>query len=93
MIISGRVARKMLPVLRQLYDQMPDPKWVISMGACASTGGVFDNYAIVPVDTILPVDVYVPGCPPSPDALIYALMQLRREIAAGGKANVLAANA
>ncbi|MBV8082803.1 MAG: NADH-quinone oxidoreductase subunit B [Candidatus Eremiobacteraeota bacterium] len=91
MIVSGRVANKMAPILRQLYDQMPDPKWVISMGACASSGGIFDNYAVLPgVDSILPVDVYVPGCPPSPDALIYALMQLRREIAAGGKANVLA---
>ncbi|MBC5806762.1 MAG: NADH-quinone oxidoreductase [Candidatus Eremiobacter antarcticus] len=93
MIVSGRVSNKMAPVLQQLYEQMPDPKWVISMGACASTGGVFDNYAILPVDSILPVDIYVPGCPPSPDALIYSLMQLRREIRAGGKANVLAANA
>jgi len=92
MIVSGRVSNKMAPVLRQLYEQMPDPKWVISMGACASSGGVFDNYAILPVDSILPVDIYVPGCPPSPDALIYSLMQLRREIRAGGKAKVLAAN-
>ena len=92
MIVSGRVSNKMAPVLRQLYEQMPDPKWVISMGACASTGGVFDNYAILPVDSILPVDIYVPGCPPSPDALIYSLMQLRREIRAGGKSKVLAAN-
>jgi NADH-quinone oxidoreductase subunit B len=89
MIVSGRVSNKMAPVLRQLYEQMPDPKWVISMGACASSGGVFDNYAIIPVDTFLPVDIYVPGCPPSPDALIYSLMQLRREIRAGGKAKVL----
>lgn len=93
MIVSGRVSNKMAPILRQLYDQMPDPKWVISMGACASTGGIFDNYAILPgVDRILPVDVYVPGCPPSPDALIYAIMQLRRQIEAGGKAMVLAKN-
>jgi NADH-quinone oxidoreductase subunit B len=93
MIVSGRVANKMAPILRQLYDQMPDPKWVISMGACASTGGIFDNYAILPgVDRILPVDVYVPGCPPSPDALIYAIMQLRKQIEAGGKAMVLAKN-
>jgi NADH-quinone oxidoreductase subunit B len=89
MIVSGRVSNKMAPVLRQLYEQMPDPKWVISMGACASSGGVFDNYAIIPVDTFLPIDIYVPGCPPSPDALIYSLMQLRREIRAGGKAKVL----
>lgn len=93
MIVSGRVANKMIPIIKNLYEQMPDPKWVISMGACASTGGVFDNYAVVPCDTFLPVDVYVPGCPPSPDALIYGLMQLRREIEAGGKAKVLAQNA
>jgi NADH-quinone oxidoreductase subunit B len=93
MIVSGRVANKMIPILKNLYGQMPDPKWVISMGACASTGGVFDNYAIVPCDNFLPVDVYVPGCPPSPDALIYGLMQLRRQIEAGGKAKVLAQNA
>ena len=93
MIVSGRVSNKMAPVLRQLYEQMPDPKWVISMGACASSGGIFDNYAITPADTILPIDIYVPGCPPSPDALIYALMQLQREIRAGSKAEVLAQNA
>mgnify|MGYP001160720871 CR=1 FL=1 len=93
MIVSGRVSNKMAPVLRQLYEQMPDPKWVISMGACASTGGVFDNYAITPADTFLPIDIYVPGCPPSPDALIYSLMQLRREIRAGGKTKVLAEHA
>ena len=93
MIVSGRVANKMIPILKNLYAQMPDPKWVISMGACASTGGVFDNYAVVPCDNFLPVDVYVPGCPPSPDALIYGLMQLRREIEAGGKAKILARNA
>jgi NADH-quinone oxidoreductase subunit B len=93
MIVSGRVSNKMVPVLRQLYEQMPDPKWVISMGACASSGGVFDNYAIIPVDSFLPIDIYVPGCPPSPDALIYSLMQLRREIRAGGKAKVLSSSA
>jgi NADH-quinone oxidoreductase subunit B len=93
MIVSGRVSNKMAPVLRQLYEQMPDPKWVISMGACASSGGVFDNYAIIPVDSFLPIDIYVPGCPPSPDALIYSLMQLRREIRAGGKAKVLSTGA
>lgn len=81
MIVSGRVCKKMAPVLRQVYDQMPEPKWVIAMGDCASNGGVFNNYAVVQgVDQILPVDVYVPGCPPSPDALIYAIMQLQKKV-------------
>ena len=94
MIVSGRVSNKMAPILRQLYDQMPDPKWVISMGACASSGGIFDNYAVLPgVDRILPVDVYVPGCPPSPDAVIWAIMKLREQIKAGGHAMVIAKNA
>jgi NADH-quinone oxidoreductase subunit B len=81
MIVSGRVCKKMAPVLRQVYDQMPDPKWVIAMGDCASNGGVFNNYAVVQgVDQIVPVDIYVPGCPPSPDALIHAVMELQKKI-------------
>ncbi|MER3401743.1 MAG: NADH-quinone oxidoreductase [Armatimonadota bacterium] len=81
MIVAGRVSKKMAPVLRQIYDQMPTPKWVVSMGACASCGGIFNNYAIVQgVDQIVPVDVYVPGCPPSPDALVYALIKLQQKI-------------
>jgi NADH-quinone oxidoreductase subunit B len=84
MIVAGRVSTKMGPVLRQIYDQMPNPKWVISMGACASTGGVYNNYAVIQgVDQIVPVDIYVPGCPPSPDALIYAILKLQEKIKAG----------
>jgi NADH-quinone oxidoreductase subunit B len=90
MIVSGRLSRKMVPVLKRLYDQMADPKWVISMGACASSKGIFDNYAIVPVDMIVPVDVYVAGCPPTPDNLIYGVNLIQRQIRNGGRGGVLA---
>jgi NADH-quinone oxidoreductase subunit B len=81
MIVSGRVSRKMAPVLRRVYDQMPEPKWVISMGACATSGGVFDNYAIVQgVDKIVPVDIYIPGCPPRPEMLVHAITMLQDKI-------------
>ncbi|MSP12436.1 MAG: NADH-quinone oxidoreductase subunit B [Chloroflexi bacterium] len=81
MIVAGRVSRKMAPVVRRLYDQMPDPKWVIAMGDCASCGGIFNNYAIVQgVDEVVPVDVYVAGCPPRPEALIYGIIQLQEKV-------------
>jgi len=81
MIVSGRVSQKMAPVLKMIYDQMPEPKWVISMGACASCGGIFNNYAIVQgVDRVVPVDVYVPGCPPGPEALLYGIIKLQEKI-------------
>ncbi len=101
MIVAGRVSQKMAPVLRQVYDQMAEPKWVISMGVCASSGGMFNNYAIVQgVDQIVPVDVYVPGCPPGPETLMHGILTLhglirdgeifrRREASPHGGAGVL----
>jgi NADH-quinone oxidoreductase subunit B len=81
MIVSGRLCNKMVPVIKQVYQQMAEPKWVVAMGACASSGGVFDNYAVVQgVDNVIPVDVYVPGCPPTPDAVIFAIEKLRGRI-------------
>ncbi|MCJ7567176.1 MAG: NADH-quinone oxidoreductase subunit B [Anaerolineales bacterium] len=81
MIVAGRLTRKMSPVLRRIYDQMPDPKYVVSLGDCASCGGIFNNYAIVPgVDEIVPVDVYVAGCPPRPEALIHGILTLYDKI-------------
>jgi NADH-quinone oxidoreductase subunit B len=99
MIVAGRVSQKMAPVLRQVYDQMMEPKWVISMGVCASSGGMFNNYAIIQgVDQIVPVDVYAPGCPPTPETLIHAIETLhqkiedgelmRRRVASGAGANI-----
>jgi NADH-quinone oxidoreductase subunit B len=85
MIVAGRVSQKMAPVLRTVYDQMPEPKWVISMGVCASAGGMFTNYAIVQgVDTIVPVDIYVPGCPPKPEMLMYGILRLHEKVRTEG---------
>jgi len=84
MIVAGRVSQKMAPVLRTIYDQMMEPKWVISMGVCASTGGMFNNYAIVQgVDQVVPVDVYAPGCPPGPETLLHAIVTLHGKIETG----------
>ena len=81
MIVAGRLSQKMAPVLRQIYDQMPEPKWVLAMGVCASSGGMFNNYAIVQgVDHIVPVDMYLPGCPPRPEMLIDAVLKLHHKI-------------
>jgi NADH-quinone oxidoreductase subunit B len=84
MIVAGRVSQKMAPVLRQVYDQMMEPKWVISMGVCASSGGMFNNYALVQgVDQIVPVDVYTPGCPPGPETLMHSILTLHEMIRTG----------
>jgi NADH-quinone oxidoreductase subunit B len=81
MIVAGRVSQKMAPVVRMLYDQMPDPKWVIAMGDCASCGGVFNNYAVVQgVDEVVPVDVFIAGCPPRPEALIHGILTLNEKV-------------
>jgi NADH-quinone oxidoreductase subunit B len=84
MIVAGRVSQKMAPVLRQIYDQMSEPKWVLAMGVCASSGGMFNNYAIVQgVDHIVPVDMYLPGCPPRPEMLLDAILKLHDKIRTG----------
>ena len=86
MIVAGRVAMKMMPVLQRIWLQMPEPKWCISMGACACTGGVFDTYAVVQgVDRFIPVDVYIPGCPPRPEQILRALMDMQEKVQAGGR--------
>ena len=84
MIVAGTITTKMAPVLRTIYDQMLEPKWVIAMGACSSSGGIFDTYSVLQgIDEIVPVDVYVPGCPPIPEGLIYAVLHLQKKIMSG----------
>ena len=91
MIVAGRISIKMMPVLIKIYEQMPEPKWVISMGACASSGGVFDTYTLVQgIDQFLPVDAYVPGCPPRPEGLIHAVMKIQDLITEEAKGRKLA---
>ncbi len=91
MIVAGRISIKMMPVLIKIYEQMPEPKWVISMGACASSGGVFDTYTLVQgIDQFLPVDAYVPGCPPRPEGLIHAVMKIQDQITEEAKGSRLA---
>ena len=84
LILSGRVSIKMAPVVRRIYDQMLEPKWAIAMGACSSSMGVFNNYALVPGDKFLPVDIHVPGCPPRPESLVHAILKLREKILSSG---------
>ena len=86
LILSGRVSIKMAPVVRRIYDQMLEPKWAISMGACCSSTGVFNNYALVPADKFMPVDIHVPGCPPRPEALMHGILRLRDKIQGNEKA-------
>jgi NADH-quinone oxidoreductase subunit B len=88
MIVAGRVVMKMLPVLQRIWLQMPEPKWCISMGACACSGGVFDTYAVVQgIDRFIPVDIYIPGCPPRPEQLLQAVIDLQDKIKKGGTFN------
>ncbi|MDP8225924.1 MAG: NADH-quinone oxidoreductase subunit B family protein [Candidatus Lernaella stagnicola] len=81
LIVAGTLTKKMAPVLRKIYDQMPEPKWVLAMGACACSGGIFRSYAVVQgVDRIVPVDVFIPGCPPRPEALLYGILELQKKL-------------
>jgi len=90
MIVAGRISIKMMPILIKIYEQMPEPKWVISMGACASSGGVFDTYTLVQgIDQFIPVDVYVPGCPPRPEGLINAVMKIQDQITEEAKTTTI----